>query len=107
VEIKPFFYLHQLNLGRIPGPDNMGFPHSVFLLLTIFPYTLIWPILLSLPNLTCLSLCNENTDSRYIMWCIVSSSHNTLGSLCYGVKTTHGKWQDSSMKSHYILWLKN
>lgn len=85
-EIKLFFYIHHLNLGRIQGPDNMGFPYSLFLLLTIFPLTLIWPVLLSLSNLTCLSLCNENTDSRFMMWYIVSSSHNTLGSLGYGIK---------------------
>lgn len=66
--------------------------HVVFFsLLTIFPFTLIWRVPLSLSNLTCLSLCNENTYSRYIVWCIVSSSHNTLGSLCYGIKTTQGE----------------
>lgn len=65
--------------------------HSLFLLLTTFHFTLIWRVLLSLSNLTCLSLCNENPGSRYIMWYTVSSSHNTVGSPCYGIKTTHGK----------------
>lgn len=41
--------------------------HSLLLLLTILPFTLIWTVLLSFSNLTCLSLCNENTNSRYIM----------------------------------------
>lgn len=65
--------------------------HSLFLLLTIFHFTLIRRVLLSLSNLTCLFLCNENPGSRYIMWYTVPSSHNTVGSPCYGIKTTHGR----------------
>lgn len=79
--------------------------HSLFLLLTIFHFPLIWRVLLSLSNLSCLSLCNEDSGSRYIMWYTVSSSHNTAGSACY--KDHTWQVQDLSLGSHCILWLRN
>lgn len=84
-----------LPLSLKPGQNSRSWKCSFsivfFLLLTIFHFTLIGRVLLSLSNLTCLSLCNENPGSRYIMWYTVPSSHNTVGSPCYGIKTTHGK----------------